>query len=110
MPEELLPCPNVCCQSEPTMRMKRGKVSLFVVICVNCGWSAPEAKPTREEAAVSWNTRPPSELERLAREVAKQYRLDSVSEMTPELSDPIDELAIYFERLAEPSQKGTKQK
>lgn len=101
---ELLPCPKHWCrgvgeagwQLSPTQHM---------VKCSVCKCATPYFA-TKEEASDVWNTRPVSELERLAREVAKQYRLDSVSEMTAELSDPIDEMALYFERFAGPSQKG----
>lgn len=104
MPEEtkLKPCPNVCCDGVPRMR-QNGPRNAFVVICPNCGWSASKLVASKAEAAELWNTRPESELERLAREVDSAWaeEIQGILRLAMPLSNPalvraLDALAAHF--------------
>lgn len=108
MPEELKPCPLkiIGWHEEESTSVERTTVgNLYLVYCDVCGAESP-AKSTEAEAILAWNTRPVSELERLAREVLESYWSDPDNRggyPTPEMQDRITALAAYF---AEPSQKG----
>src|SRR5580698_9478151 len=75
MPEELAKCPVLWCtpSGHPnSILILEASRHGFRGHCCDCGLSTPYFS-TREEAIAAWNSRPVSEIERLAREVAMTY-------------------------------------
>lgn len=104
MPEklkpELLPC-DFCAHDTSRLPMSIPIVQSVdhETVCVQCRWcgSRGPLKRTEDEAIAAWNNRPVSELERLAREVAKALGSES-------FAPAVNALAAF---LTEPSQKGS---
>lgn len=118
MPEELKPCECASCrfcEQSCTGIRTNSKGSKFWVVCGNtaCGVEGP-FRNSEAEAIAAWNTRPVSELERLAREVIEaRCAVDATKIYSSarvvanrRAANAFGALAAY---LAEPSQKGNQE-